>query len=251
MADPMTPEERALLAGELSLGLLSGAERLAAERLRAEDPLFAAEVDAWDERFAGLYAEITPVAPTERVWGAVAQRLPAVAANDPGAALTGGGAGAWKWATAGMTAIAATLALMLVTRPEPVAPPPVVVAEAPEPLPPEPLPTETLVAQLNDGEGASMLAVRLDPQGGVLRVRATAIPAGAGEPELWVIPEGGAPTSLGLIARDGESDVRLAADTGRLLADGATLALTLEPATGAPHAAPTGDILGTARITLL
>lgn len=250
MAEPMTPEERALLAGELSLGLLSGAERLAAEQLRAEDPVFAAEVDAWDQRFAGLYAEIKPIAPTQRVWSAVERRLPPIAANDPGPALTGG-AGGWKWATAGFAAIAATLALMLVTQPDPVAPPPVVVAEAPEPLPPEPLPTETLVAQLNDGEGASMLAMRLDPQGGVLRVRATAIPAGAGEPELWVIPEGGAPTSLGLIARDGESEVRLAGDTGRLFADGATLALTLEPADGAPHAAPTGDILSTARITLL
>ncbi|WP_033920854.1 anti-sigma factor [Sphingomonas sp. 37zxx] len=240
MAEPMSPEERALLAGELSLGLLSGEDRLVTERLRAEDSVFAAEVDAWDARFAGFYGEIVPVTPEGRVWSAVEQRLPA---NDPGPA---GGAGGWKWATAGFAGIAAALAVMLVTRPDPVAPPPVVVAEAPAPVP-----SETLIAQINDGDGASMLAVRIDPGDGVLRVRAMAIPPSAGEPELWVIPAGGAPTSLGLIAREGGSEVRLAGDVGRLITDGATLALTLEPADGAPHAAPTGDVLGTARLTRL
>lgn len=236
-----------LLAGELALGLLDGDELATAERLRRDDAGFAAQVAWWQEQFDGLYAEVPSVAPGDAVWPAIVARLPAatpVAANDAGPALW-----PWKLAAGGFGALAATLALMLVTRPDPApveAPPPVIVQAEPTPVP-----TETLVAQLNDGEGASMLAARLEASDGRLVVRATAIPDGAGEPELWVIPAGGAPRSLGLIAREGESRVRLGGDLASLVADGATLALTLEPADGAPHSAPSGDILGTARITRL
>lgn len=236
-----------MLAGELALGLLEGDERAQAEMLRADDAGFAELVEWWQTQFDGLYGEVPTVVPGDAVWTAIAARLPAAAANDAGpAVLPSSSAWPWKVATGGFGAIAAALALVLITRPDPVP----VVAPAPEPVIVQ-APGDTLVAQLQDGEGASMLAARLDEREARLVVRATAIPEGAGEPELWVIAEGGAPRSLGLIAREGESAVQLVGELASLVADGATLALTLEPADGAPHSAPSGDILGTARITRL
>lgn len=240
MTEAMAPGERDMLAAELALGLLSGEARVEAETLRDTDPTFADEVTGWEERFAAFFAEIPVVAPSADLWPRIAARL---ADNDDAPIATGGGGRAlpWKVATGLFGTVAAALALVLVTRPEPVAPPPVVVQA----------PAETLVAQLNAADGGSMLAARLDGERARLRIRATAIPDGTGEPELWVIPAGGAPTSLGLIARDGQTDVALTTEIRRLIVDGATLALTLEPREGAPHTAPKGDILGTARITQL
>jgi anti-sigma-K factor RskA len=242
----MNPEDRDLLAAELALGLLSGEDRFAAERLRDADAGFAGEVAAWEARFADFYLEIAEVAPDPVVWRRIMERLATDAPVRPAAnddrPVRGSGALPWKISTGLFGAMAAGLAVVLIVRPEPPAPPAPVVVQAP---------AETLVAQLNASDGSSMLAARLDTQQRQLRVRATAIPAGAGEPELWVIPAGGAPRSLGLVARDGETLVALVGDLDRLVADGATLALTLEPREGAPHAAPTGDILGAARITRL
>lgn len=244
-SEPPVAESPDLLAAELVLGLLPADERAQSEALRERDPAFDAAVIAWEGRLAPLYDEIAEVAPDPALWSRIEARLPAVAANDdvPASALP------WKVATGLFGTIAAALALVLITRPEPQPAPEPRIVEAPAPEVIQ-APAETLVAQLNDGEGASMLAVRLDA-GGELRVRATAIPAGQGEPELWVIPAGGAPVSLGLIAREGESRVALTGPRDGLLIDGATLALTLEPREGAPHQAPSGDILGTARITRL
>jgi anti-sigma-K factor RskA len=235
MADVLTPEERDVLAGEWVLGLLDGEARDEAARRGADTPGWAQAIADWEARLSGLYDEVREEAPPAHLWARIeAQVMPA---NDdsPDAARP------WKLATALMTAVAASLAVVVAMRP-PARPdvPPAIVVEQRGPA---------LVAQLNDDEGNSMLAIRAEDA--ALTVRATAIPDGAGEPELWVIPAGGAPVSLGLIAREGETRVALADDRRALVADGATLALTLEPREGAPHAAPTGDILGTARITRL
>jgi anti-sigma-K factor RskA len=238
-SEPPVPEDRGLLAAEYVLGLLEGDERVAAAALAERDPAFAAEVDAWEARFAAFYAEVAPVVPDRDLWPLIAARLPREPANDTAPSVL-----PWKIATGLFGSIAAALALVLVTQPAPPVP-------APMPQPTAaPAPSDILVAQLVAGDGASMLAAAVDPMAGV-RINATAIPAGAGEPELWVIPEGGAPVSVGQIARTGEFTIRLTPEQQQLMRDGATLALTLEPADGAPHAAPTGAILGTARITRL
>jgi anti-sigma-K factor RskA len=240
-SEPPVPEDRGLLAAEYALGLLEADERAAAAALAERDPAFAAEVAAWEARFAAFYAEIAPVVPDRDLWPLIAARLPQVPANDAAPSVL-----PWKIATGIFGSIAAALALVLVTQPAPPVPTP---TPAPQPTV-APVPSDILVAQLVAGDGASMLAAAVDPAANV-RINATAIPAGSGEPELWVIPEGGAPVSVGQIARTGEFTIRLTPEQQQLMRDGATLALTLEPADGVPHAAPTGAILGTARITRL
>jgi anti-sigma-K factor RskA len=69
-------------------------------------------------------------------------------------------------------------------------------------------------------------------------------------PELWLIPPGRAPRSLGLVSIDKAHTVEVPADLRAALAAGSVLAITLEPPGGSPHGAPTGPIIakGSVRI---
>lgn len=62
-------------------------------------------------------------------------------------------------------------------------------------------------------------------------------------PELWLIPPGEAPRSLGLVSIDKAHTVSVPADIRRALAVGSTLAISLEPQGGAPQGVPTGPIV--------
>lgn len=232
-------DERDFEAAEYVLGLLSGEPRIAAEARLLADPEFARAVDRWQAHLAPLFDEIAAETPARDLWPAIAARLPRPAANENAPRVL-----PWKIATVGFGSIAAALALMMVVRPDPVPPAPAPTAPVTQPA------GDILIAQLVTSDGLSMLAAKLDPADG-MRVNVTEIPQGEGEPELWVIPAGGSPVSVGMIPRNGEFSVPLSDVQRVLMQDGATLALTLEPPQGAPHAAPTGDILATARITRL
>jgi anti-sigma-K factor RskA len=118
----------------------------------------------------------------------------------------------------------------------------------PEPvvLPPQPV----VVAQITGTEGAAF-AARYNADQGVLHVRTEALPASRRAPELWVIPAGGKPVSLGLVAARGSRDMAVAPATRALLAEGATLAVTMEDAATAPHAAPGSAPVAAGKITIL
>lgn len=245
----MSPDDR-LLAAEVALLLLDGEElRTALVRVRTDSD-FADAVRDWERSFAPLFDEVAPVEPGAGVWDALVARIARTAGQERSASpelpadfsRTRRAARTWRAVAVGAMAIAAALLLALLLRPVPSLPPAISVPQAP---------SESIVAQLSDDEGGAILTARLDLSDDRLRIRPTAIPDGAGEPELWVIPADRTPRSLGLIRRDAASEILLPADLRAQFADGATLALTLEPAEGAPHAAPTGTILSTARITRL
>ena len=61
--------------------------------------------------------------------------------------------------------------------------------------------------------------------------------------ELWLIPPGQAPRSLGAVSIDRARTVAVPAALRADLTSQAVLAITLEPAAGIPHAAPTGPIV--------
>jgi len=71
------------------------------------------------------------------------------------------------------------------------------------------------------------------------------IPA-ANSYELWMLPEGRAPVSLGLLPGTGNAALPLDAEALAVLAQTMTLAVSLEPAGGSPTGAPTGPVLFTA-----
>ncbi len=69
--------------------------------------------------------------------------------------------------------------------------------------------------------------------------------------ELWIIPPGQAPRSLGAVSVNKAHTVEVPPDArGALGAPGSVLAITLEPAAGVPHAAPSGPVIAKGAITI-
>ncbi|MES2987150.1 MAG: anti-sigma factor [Pseudomonadota bacterium] len=226
-----SPEELDTLAGELALGVLDGEELVRALRLQLADRDFRVAVLAWQERLSPLLAEI-PEAPVRvGTWQGLEARL-----DDRAPVRLKRQVQVWRAGALAAAAVAAVLAFVLILQP----------LRAPVPAPPR-----IEIAQLVSKSGTPLLVAQYDGAAGMLRVRAAQLPSDARAPELWVIPKGGVPHSLGLISVTGNSDI--AADPARraLLIPGSVLAVTLEPVTGAPHSAPTGEILGAAPLTTL
>jgi anti-sigma-K factor RskA len=81
-------------------------------------------------------------------------------------------------------------------------------------------------------------------RGTVLMVPVPSAPDSQGRvTELWLIPAGKAPRSLGLVSINKSYTVTVPEDVRAALVAGSVLAVTLEPATGVPHAAPSGPII--------
>jgi len=246
MADAaLTPEERDTLAAEFALGVLEGEERAQALRLQLSDAGFREAVGAWEFRLGQLYnatAEVTP----PNLWPVIEARLPqgGAANNNDGGAVIGMTRRLQLWRTTSLLsgAAAAALAILVVTRPGP---------QAPAPIPAAPA-TTAIVAKLGEGNAPAQLVANYDPDKGEMRIRAIQLPpSGNLSPELWVIPAGGAPSSLGLVAAQGATSVKVSATLRQLLKDGATLAVTMEPREGAPHAAPSSTPIAAGTMHML
>ncbi|WP_010542751.1 anti-sigma factor [Sphingomonas elodea] len=238
MAEPLCPDEEDIaLAAELALGLLDGAELAAARRRQLADPGFAAEVERWALDLGPLALGAVDVPAPTGLWQRIDARLPA---GDPGVVVT---LRRWRATAIAASAAAAVLLAILLLRPVPI---PVV-------LPPEPgvtAPQPVAIAQITGTEGAAFVA-RYDAGQGMLHVRTDSMPASRRAPELWVIPAGGKPVSLGLVAVRGGRDMAVAPANRALMAEGATLAVTMEDAATAPHAGPSGPPVAAGKITIL
>ncbi len=231
-----------ILAGEYALRVLEGAELAEAQRRILAEPEFAGMVEWWQMWLGRMAEDAMPISPSPRLWQAIEARLEArevaaLAALPP--PRTSRAPSGWSMALAG-TGVAAMIAAAFIAMPG--------TTDAPAPSePPAPVIVQAgdqLIAQLSSADGALKLAGRIDPSTGRLALNTAGFQPGADQaPELWVVPEGGTPISLGLIPADGYHTRELSARERGLLAPGATLAVTMEDRAGAPHEAPTTAIL--------
>lgn len=242
-------------AGEYVLGVLDARERRLAELRIETEPGFGRLVADWERRFTALIAEIDPVAVPAHLW----PRLRASLGWSPveGARPRGGvwdNTGLWR----GVAALAATVAVALFLfgrAPAPVAPP--VVQAPPVQVPPVVAPPvevqpELPVTQLARDDGSTGWLASIDQRQGkvvMMPVPAPRDPQGR-VAELWLIPKGEAPRSLGLISTELAGAVTVPAELLSKIAAGAALAVSLEPPGGAPHGAPTGPIIAKGGISL-
>ena len=247
MAEPIdpAPDDPMIRAGEYALGLLEGEDRSAAAREAMQGGAFADAVRWWQLQFAHLAEDAGEAAPSPAVWEAIKARLDSEA-DDAGStaietdqAENPGGLSGWKLAAAlaGTAAAAAALALVVVPRGG--------VEQSPAP-PVEAEPPEQLIAQIRSEDGSLSLATRTEPGSDSLAGRLSGFAPPDPETqsaELWVVPVGGAPVSLGLIPSEGQFEQTLDAQQQTLIQDGASLAVTYEDRDGAPHSAPSSEIL--------
>lgn len=218
------------LAAEYVLRLLEGADLLEAQRRVATDPAFAAEVSWWEERLAPLFDEFADEPPSSELWAKILRRL-----DEPGAKVLVLKRQLARWrAAAAVAAVAAIVLLGLQLRPEPPLPAPV----------PQVRPAPLLVASLVGEEAPEALTVAYRPDERELVITPARVRAPAGRSrQLWLIPEGAQPISLGLVASEGLQRRVLTAAVASRVASGATIALSDEPSGGSPTGQPTGAVL--------
>lgn len=229
-----------LLAAELAFGLLDASDRAAVERRCDEDAVFAASCDRW-RAHAAAWLDGVDQAPDKAVWMAIKRRLPA---NDEGGDMVALRRAIGRWrAAAGALGLAALVlgaaALLRSPAPPPPAPPtsaPIVVA------------AEPAIVLLTGARDAGVVAISVDRAAGRLRASSTGLAIGAHAAELWVIPADQHPRSLGVIRTNGVDARSEPAPLRALLAAGATLAISVEPAGGSPTGQPTGPVILTGKI---
>lgn len=237
-----TPEEPEgdLLAAELALGLLEGEERARAMRRVLADPAFARDVARWSDRFATLFASW----PEERPSAALESRIMAgvAPARDAPPAAPGG----WRALAIGMSLVAAALLGVVALRPaleRPAAPP----VQAPaRPAPPP------LAAAIAPAGATPPVPVFYDPATGALRLAvAERVAPARRSPQLWVLDAAGKPHSLAVLANGRAVTITVPVTLRATVSAGAVLAISIEPAGGAPGDVPTGPVVATGALNRL
>ena len=226
-------DDRDLLAAEYALRLLDGRDFDEARALSERDADFAAEVAAWDARFAPMFDAIDPAEPDASVWTRIAAAIGRGTGEGAEIITLRRRATGWRNVAGLVTAIAAALALVVVPgvirpdRPVPTAP----VAPASQP---------TLMAKVvsEDRATAFVVAYRPDTRELLVTPAIASLPQGK-DHELWVIGASGVPVSLGVV--DDATPTRLVVPAAKLadLKASATMALTVEPDGGSPTGQPT------------
>jgi anti-sigma-K factor RskA len=229
-------EGEAPLAAEFVLGLVQGEERDALERRRRDDYVFAREVEFWEARLGPIAGDIAPVPVSPEVWEkiavAVGHRPVPLSASKAGKAEGGiwNSLGFWRSLGVGSSALAAACLVFLFTAPA--SPPPSLVA--------------TLT--LTDGKSAFMASVdRMT--GRVMLMPAADTPAPAGHThELWLVPVGGTPRSLGTFVASGPVMIEMPKETMPGAGAEAMLAISVEPMGGSTTGAPTGPVVASGKM---
>ena len=208
------------LAAEYVLGTLRYRARRRFERWLLS-PQVGAIVKAWEDRLAGLEPQLAPVTPPATVWHGIEDKLELRKLRRRPAA---------RW-----LAIAASLAFFVMAG--------ILLTYRQPPDVPQLARTQESLLQADPQTIYWRVDVLGDHQ--ELRLRAQnvyALPGGKAH-ELWALPEGGAPVSLGLLPTTGELRRVLTPAQRTALAGAKQIAVSLEPEGGSPTGAPTGPVL--------
>jgi anti-sigma-K factor RskA len=233
--DHIAPEDEGrVAAGEYVLGVLPAAERRTLAERIAKEPALAHEVATWEERLGGLADSIKPVAPPAQAW----LRIEAALSAPPTAPMAprstslweslafwrGFGIGAAGLAAASIAAFA-YLAIM-----------------APAQRPPESRQSPLLATLSGTKTKQPNFVAAIAPDGSLTIVPAALLTGDKRSMELWLIPQGGTPHSLGLISPGQPVRINVPRELMGKMA-GATLAVSLEPPGGSPTGQPTGEVI--------
>jgi anti-sigma-K factor RskA len=224
---PDNPIERDGLAGEYVLGVLDRASRAAMTAALDYDDDLRRRVEAWQNRLQPLADIVPPVTPPTDLWRRIETGLQPRAIVRPIRPSARPGvwhsARIWQVATGGMTALAAGLAVLMLSGN---------LAYNPSYIGVQTMPQHPEASFLVESRPRSGLeAISLSEEG---------MPAGHAY-ELWAVSEeSGKPIPLGVIPAGGKLTL---AKTRFAPSRGMELMISLEPDTGGSIETPTGPVL--------
>jgi len=226
-------EGEKLVAAEYVLGVLGTAERRQAQQRLAHDQAFANEVAFWEERLGTLADAVAPVAPPDRSRTRIAR---AVRARDPFAPRESLWQSLvfWRSFAIGSAALAAAgigaLTFIEIS----------------------PVPRAPLLATLGASSGQPIFVAAINAGGTALQVvPAALLTSDQRAMELWLIPAGDKPHSLGLIEPGRPVRLDVPRDLVPRISADAALAVSMEPPGGSPTGQPTGPVIATGKLTSL
>ena len=218
---------------EYVLGVLDADTRAEVAREVAGSDEAATAVALWQRRLMPLADTIGEVAPAPYVWARIQDALQWEA---PARAMPRKGLWdsleLWRWLGIGATALAAAL---------------LVVVSLPRPTPtPEVVNAGYMASTIQQDNGSAGWTATMDLQHArMVVVPATPVAFEQGRaPELWLIPAGGKPISVGMIERDKPTTLALDRALLAQLGPTAVLAVSVEPIGGSPTGQPTGAVIG-------
>lgn len=210
MTDAVQPsEEDEALVAEYVVGVLPLQERRALEERMARDPAVRRQIEVWEARLEDLNKSYGQLDAPRAVKARIDRQL---FKNNRRFASP------WGWLLAAATGLVSALIVIAV------------LVGTPQ--------NADLQATLDGETGAFVVA--LDMEGGALDITRTAPPPPEGSVfELWVVRPEQPPQSLGTFLSAGTLQLHTA------LADGETLAVSIEPTGGSPSGSPTGPVIAT------
>ncbi|RWN23970.1 MAG: anti-sigma factor [Mesorhizobium sp.] len=219
-----------LLAAEYVLGVLDADERQIVARRIDADTVFARLVEGWEVSLSPLAAAYPEIEPPVSVKTAVDRRLFANAAAVTTPAESRGGL--WSslafWRGLAAAAVAALAIYILV----------------PTLNPPVEQPQARLVASLAaEGSDVRYLAVYDAAHHEVGLSHVSGERASGKDFELWMIEGKNPPVSMGVIPAGATAHIVVSPAAQQKLAQGAVLAVSLEPSGGSPTGQPTGPVV--------
>ncbi|OAT32850.1 hypothetical protein M975_1289 [Buttiauxella brennerae ATCC 51605] len=202
------------LSAQYALGTLRGNARLHFEKRLAQEPELAQQLGRWQTLLAPFENTTQQQIPPERVWKKIQLSLPPQKT-----------APLWYWNYLGWALAAGLAAIILV---------PYFTSRSPELAP---------LVVLNSSDAAKeQWVVNADRERKTLQlvpVQPREI-AASNSLELWAIPSGAKPISLGLVNAHEATELTAA---NVALSPGTTIAISLEPQGGSPTGQPTGPVI--------
>ena len=208
------PEILESLAAEYVLGTLRGPARRRFEKWRARSALVDERCRFWEDNLMQLAKGLKPVRPPPHVWQGIRARLNFARAVERRRGR--------PWAIAASVLVLAGLSALLYWR-----------STEPGKL--------TAVATIATPAGNQLWEVDVYRDSGRLIMHTGQLPARAANRdfELWALPAGGKPVSLGVMPYGGTAQRKLTEVQKQALANSAQVAITVEQLGGSPTGQPT------------
>lgn len=214
-------------AGEYVVGTLPHTEREAFRLRLLTEPLLLAEVVRWESHFDPIAEEVRPVSPPAKVWDAIDRRL----FTKPKTAAKFGPVRLWQSLAFGAALASLAMLVMLWLA-----------------QPGDTVDRQLWVSDMVSADSSIRLTALYDESDGEMRVSVAGTPPVEGRDfELWLIQGDRAPISLGVMPHQGQAAMPIPAELRTLVAN-ATLAITDEPAGGAPGGVATGPVIAQAEM---